>query len=158
MRMRALLSIVASVALVASCAPGSVLADGLEGCRAVAQGQVGSASFGLVNNGNEPVVIESMTAQELSGGTVVDSWFEPFDGEGDPEPVIFGDSRADRASEGATVADLGGTVLEPGDAGYIALAVRRDGRGDALLEVVDITTDTQVLSAPVRLRLTDSCE
>lgn len=156
--MRALVTILASVALVAACSPGSVIAEELEGCREVAQGQVGSAAFGLVNTGGEPVVLESIGAQELAGGTVVDTWFEPFTGDGDPEPVVFGGDRRDREAEGATVEELAGTVLETDDAGYIVVAVRRDGRGDALLEVVDITTNDGVLSAPVRLLLTDSCE
>jgi hypothetical protein len=158
MRMRALLSIVASVALVAGCAPGSVIAESLEGCREVRQGQVGSAAFGLVNTGSTPVTLESITGQELSGGTVVDAWFEPLGTEANPEPVVFGGDRADRAAQGAVITDLAGTVVEPDEAGYVTIAVRRDGRGDALLEVVDITTATEVVSAPVRLRLTDSCE
>lgn len=158
MRMRALVTILASVALVSACSPGSVLAEGLEGCQVTPEGRVASAAFGLVNTSNEPITLESIDAQEITGATVVDTWFETYDGEGDPEPVLFGGDRRDRQAEGATITELDGTVLERDDAGYVVIAIERTGSAEALLEVVDITTDSQTLSAPVRLLLADSCE
>lgn len=158
MRMRALVTILASVALVSACSPGSVIAEELEGCQVTPEGRVASAAFGLVNTSDEPITLESIDAQELTGATVVDTWFESYDGEGDPDPVVFGGDRRDREADGAEISELDGTVLERDDAGYVVIAIERSSSDEALLEVVDITTTSQTLSAPVRLLLADSCE
>jgi len=60
MRMRALVTILASVALVSACSPGSVIAEELEGCQVTPEGRVASAAFGLVNTSNEPITLESI--------------------------------------------------------------------------------------------------
>lgn len=158
MRMRALVTIIASVALVSACSPGSVIAEELEGCQVTPEGRVASAAFGLVNSSNEPITLESIDAQEITGATVVDTWFEAYDGEGDPDPVVFGGDRRDREADGAEISELAGTVLDLDEAGYVVIAIERTGSAEALLEVVDITTSSQTLSAPVRLLLADSCE
>lgn len=154
--MRALLPLLACAGLLAGCATGPVIAEALDGCRVVASGQVGSVALGLVNTSNEPITIDAIAPQQLEGGTVVDQWFVRTEAE--PDPVIVDGDRADVEAGGADPTDLAGTVLQPEEAGYVAIAIRRDGRADALLEVVDITTDSETVSGPVRLLLTDSCE
>ena len=69
--------------------------------------------------------------------------------------MIFG---ADRLSSEASPTELDGLTIEPGDAGYVTIAIERTGAADGVLDGVTITTDGRELPAPVSLRVSDSCD
>ena len=127
---------------------------GFSGC---VPGTVGSIGLGVVNSSNDPISIDGIEANSLSGAEVVDRWFWPAEIEtieGGGPGVFFGGDRSD--SESAPV-DLEGVVLEPGEAGYVSIGIERTGSAEGILDGVTITTDGRELPAPVALTVADSC-
>jgi len=137
------------------CSGQSFNADtGLSDC---VPGTIGSIGIGVVNSSDDPISIEGIVANSVDGAEVVDRWFTAADVEeiDDGADVVFG---GDRLSSEAAPLELGDLMIEPGDAGYVTIAIERTGAADGVLDGVTITTDGRELPAPVGLRVSDSCD
>lgn len=127
---------------------------GLSGC---VPGTIGSIGLGVVNTSGDPITVEGIEANTLSSAEVVDRWFAPSEVEtidADAQGIVIG---GDRSTSLTAPVDLDGVVIDPGEAGYVTIAIERTGEADGVLDGVTITTDGRELPAPVALTVSESC-